>query len=77
MRSRSSRLVILLVAQMNDVGGCGYGSSGRWKVGRLRDTLTVKLTCSSEKLGVKTKEREESRITLGFWHEKLGGLCCH
>lgn len=50
---------------------------GGGKLADLRDTLMVKLTGSGDRLGVETKEREESRVTLGFWHEKLGGLCCH
>lgn len=65
----------MLVA-LTTVAVVGESGSSR-KLADRRDTLMVKLTGSGDRLGVETKEREESRITLSFWHEKLGGLCCH
>lgn len=36
----------------------------------------VKPTGGGDRLSVENKEREESVITPGFQHGKLGGLCC-
>lgn len=37
--------------------------------------LMVELTHYAGRLGTEDKEREQSRIILGFGHKQLGGLC--